>query len=49
LGKEKCPIANNHSFFFEAMHFHYAMNFRGRNVVLEVVLRGHIKEYDEVQ
>jgi hypothetical protein len=48
LGKEKCPTTNNHSFFFEAMHFPYAMNFRGRNVVIEVVLRGHIKEIDEV-
>jgi hypothetical protein len=31
------------------MHFHYAMNFRGKNIVLEVVLKGHIKENDEVQ
>jgi hypothetical protein len=34
--------------FFEVMHFHCAMNFKGRNVGLELDFKDHIKENDEI-
>jgi hypothetical protein len=43
------PYYEEPTFFFKkVMHFHCAMSFRGRNVGLELNLRGHIKENDEI-
>jgi hypothetical protein len=42
------PYYQEPTFFFEVMHFHCAMSFKGRNVGLELDLRGHIKENDEI-
>jgi hypothetical protein len=46
---EKCPIAMNYFFSFEAMHFYQAMSFKGKDIGLEAIFRGHIKGDDEVQ
>jgi hypothetical protein len=45
---EECSTTKNQPSFFEVMHFHCAMSFKGRNVGLELNLRGHITENDEI-
>jgi hypothetical protein len=45
---EECFTTKNEPSFFEVMHFHYAVRFKGRNVGLELDLKGHIKENDEI-
>jgi hypothetical protein len=45
---DKCPTTKNQPSFFEIMHFHCAMSFKGRNVGLELDLKGRIKENDEI-
>jgi hypothetical protein len=43
---EKCPSTMSHP-FFKDMHFHYTMNFKKRNIVLEANFRGHNQKNDE--
>jgi hypothetical protein len=45
---EECPMTKNQPSFFEVMHCHCVMSFKGRNVGLKLDLRGHIKENDEI-
>ncbi len=45
---EECRVVINYYSPFDVMHFHYVVNFKGKDVRLETIFRGHTKREEEM-
>ncbi len=45
---EECHVVINYYSPFDVMHFHCAMNFKGKDVRLETIFKRHTKREEEM-